>query len=531
MSLLSRLLATSSLSLAGLFFTPLLTAAGIPATVTLGNLEQTYDGNPKVPSVHTFPLPLQTQVVYHNLDADAPAPESEVIYNDTPEPLSLSYMSYSFNAQNLSALGNYVQLGGAARKIESCDTILVTWVKASEWPELAAENPAGYYHPVTITIYEVKSSNELIFRTEATQNVLVPWKPLTKPDGSVYNKNGYAFRAHIPFPDGIILPERVMVMVSYNTQTTGFSPTGSPGPYNSLNVATKDTNNVVPMGHDVEPDVVLQVRNNLWLYPSLGWTTTSVPMIRLNASTEETITPPTGAGTWKATARVSNADYSGTASSIFTVQRAAATVSLDQLTQVADNQPKSVSITTNPPNLALVTTFDNSPTLPISVGKYAVHTEISDPNYQGQADAVFWLGNNLESWISPWVNNGSIPASSVGGSEDPDQDSISNLMEYAFALDPSNANHELPDLGLPRADFSSGRFSLIFRKNLTATDLEYQVEVASDSGNMESWLPAVTEDEVISTEGPVQTIRATLQSEAADPRHFLRLKVTRQNSP
>ncbi len=520
-----------SFAFGGLLISPIATASALPATVTLGNLSQTYDGSAKIPDVATLPIGLPSQIVYRNLSPNAPPPVSEVVYNDCPNPLALSYLSYSFHGQSLTALGNYIQLGATARKIESCDTILVTWAKASDWPALAAANPAGYYHPITLFIYEVKSTNDLVFRTEATQSVLVPWKPIINPDGSPNNNNGFAFQANIPFPSGIILPERVLVMVSYNTQAAGFSPTGSDGPYNSLNVALKNTYNIAPVGADVNADLVLQIRNGIWYYPSSGWTATSAPMVRLNASSEETITLPTNAATWRATARVSNADYDGTANAILTIQPAVATVTLDHLTQVADGTPKSVAVSTSPPNLPWLTTYGGSTSLPTAIGKYAVHTVITDPNYQGLADGELWLGNNFQSWISPWVVSGSIPASAVGGNEDPDQDSISNLMEYALALNPSTANHGLPDLGLPRADYSSGQLSIIYRKNLTATDLNYQVEVAVEPGNMESWFPAISTSEVLATEGSVQTIRTTLQAPTTDPRHFLRLKVTRQGSP
>lgn len=523
---------TLGLAAAACFSSAHVTAAATPATVSLGNLVQTYDGIFKSPSVATVPAGLPVQVVYRNLNPTPPAPVSQVVYNDSPNPLASSYLSYAFQAQSLSALGNFIQLAGTARKLESCDVILVNWAKASDWPALAAANPAGYVHPITLTIYEVTSSNQFVFRTEATQNVVVPWRPLTLPNGNPYPYFGCAFRANIPFLNGITLPERVLIMVSFNTQNSGFSPIGSPGPYDTLNVAQKTTTDVTPVGTDVNPDVVLQVKNGVWLYPSSGWTNSSAPLLRLNALSTETTTPPTNAGTWQASARVSNPDYTGTASSTFTIQPAAASVELGNLSQTVDGNPKSATITTTPPNLAVDVTYNGVATSPITPGTYAVHAVITNPNYQGLADGqLSLLGQTLNTWIAPWVTNGQIPGAAAGSNDDPDQDSISNLMEYALALDPSTSNHGLTDLGLPHLEFLSGQLSLIFRRNLAATDLEFQIEAAAQPGGPEGWSPAVTANEIVSTVGLVQTIRATLLNPSTDPRLFLRLRITQQDQP
>ncbi len=521
--------AASALTLVAFLLPSLLPAATQPAIVTLGDLAHTYDGAPKVPSVATSPLSLPTQIVYHNLSPNAPTPSNEIVYNDTPEPLANSYLSYGFHAQNLTALGNYIKLGKTARKIHSCDVILVNWAKAADWPELAAENPDGYIHPISITIYELKSTNELVFRTDVTQDILVPWRPTTNPDGSPYTLNGYAFRATLAFPNGIILPEHIMAMVSFNTQASGFSPTLRDGPYNSLNVALKNSLNVVPVGSDLNNDVVLQIRNGTWFYPSTGWKNVSAPMLRIVASSEETITPPVDAGTWRATARVANADFKGSAAEIITIQPAVATVTIEGLTQVVDGTEKPVTVTTVPPGLSVTTTYNHSLVAPVSLGRYAVFADLDDPNYQGQATAELWLGNDFQSWLHPWLHNGDISASATGGHEDPDGDSITNLMEYALALDPSTASHGLDDLGLPRVDIGTTELSLIYRRNISATDLQYEIEVTDDLGNPESWSVVESQDEILSTENHVQTVRATVGNPRTGATGFIRLKVSRSN--
>lgn len=107
-------------------------------------------------------------------------------------------------------------------------------------------------------------------------------------------------------------------------------------------------------------------------------------------------------------------------------------------------------------------------------------------------------------------------------SSDPDGDGLSNLLEYAMALEPT-----IPDAqNAPSVSVApNGRLQLTYRRNLQATDLTYSVQGVSDLGA--AWLPLVspsTED--LGTVGNVQTLRAT---DTVDPglRRFLRLSITK----
>ena len=62
------------LGAAACLFAPRVSASALPATVSFGNLVQTYDGTPKAPSFTTVPSELPVQVVYRNLSPTAPIP-------------------------------------------------------------------------------------------------------------------------------------------------------------------------------------------------------------------------------------------------------------------------------------------------------------------------------------------------------------------------------------------------------------------------------------------------------------------------
>lgn len=516
-----------SRSLAGLFLPISIAAAGSPATVTLDHLVQTYDGTAKVPGVTTEPPSLNVSLRYFDPAVAAAQPIAETVYNNTPGPLGLSYSSLSFSSQGTCGLGDRVQLAGTARALNSVDVVLVTWAKASAYPSLAMADPTGWHHPVKMSIYDMDTTGSLSLKGEITQSIFVPWRPLTYPGYSVYPYNGFAFQAHFDFPAGLVLPEKPVFLVSYNTSSSGFEPIGVPGPYDALNVASGDGPTT---GTDDNPSAALWVRApSSWVYPAVG---TRPPMIVVKASaTPElgSITPPVNAGTYRVVAKISDPDFVGESAADLTIQPAAAQIELGNLVQVADGTPKWVTATTVPSGIPVSLTYDGAVELPSKLGRLAVHATIQDPNYVGSADADLLLGQSLQSWMGAWVQNGLIPVSETGPHDDPDHDSIDNLLEYAMGLDPSSPNTpSTAGNGTPVAEFNAKTLSLIYRKNLLATDLVYEVQTTTQIGGSETWEPASTVESIVSTDGSIQTIRAQLPPQTNENHRFVRLSVVRQ---
>ena len=297
----------------------LLMAGFSPASdppVVLSGLTRDYTGSPIIPAAATSPQGLPVALLYRELSSTAPGGDSETVFNSIPATLPLSFASLSF-AAGVSGLGNYVRLGGGARELESCDVVMVNWARASQFPDWAALNPSGYEHPVTVTLFTVSPANSLTHLATVTRTITVPWRPDTLPNGQPWPFNGYAFTATFAFPPGTILTEQVMVMVNYDTQSTGFTPIGQSGPYNQLNVALDGT--APSTGADLDPDVVLRVTPEAWYYPNSGWSGFSGPMARLRASHRVTKTPPVIPGSYQVTAIVGSTGTEGIASGILTI--------------------------------------------------------------------------------------------------------------------------------------------------------------------------------------------------------------------
>ena len=73
------------------------------------------------------------------------------------------------------------------------------------------------------------------------------------------------------------------------------------------------------------------------------------------------------------------------ASSILDVTSPIATVTLSNLVQYFDTTAKSVSVTTVPPGLSVMVTYNGSTAAPTNTGNYTVVATINDPIYQGSA--------------------------------------------------------------------------------------------------------------------------------------------------
>ena len=77
----------------------------------------------------------------------------------------------------------------------------------------------------------------------------------------------------------------------------------------------------------------------------------------------------------------------GASSAVFALTNTPATaqVTLGNLQQTFDGNPKSVSVITNPAGLNMAVTYDGSATAPTNAGTYAVIATVNDPGFIGQA--------------------------------------------------------------------------------------------------------------------------------------------------
>lgn len=217
----------------------------------------------------------------------SPIQAAVVVFGNIPSPgqtgYDTSYYSHGFEAQGTAELGNVVGLAGTARKLDTVTITMVTYAKASEWSSMYANNNAGWYHSIMLTVYKADASEIL-----ATQTIsaLIPWsQPALGQTGMAFNV-GFDFSS-----ENITLPNSVLVSVAYNTQHNGFNPLGTVGPYNKLNYGTFDDSPIV--GTDVDPTQVMRVTtanpDSILFETSGGWVDRA-PMMKITATEASPVT-------------------------------------------------------------------------------------------------------------------------------------------------------------------------------------------------------------------------------------------------
>ena len=206
-----------------------------------------------------------------------PASHSAIvtIFDNIPEPgqtnYNTSYTSIGYQATQTTELGNLVNLAGTARQLNTIKVNMVTYAGWADtnWTSWRDNHPAlwntnGYFHSLTMRVYQMTSSNTVQVLTSQTKtNVLVPWAQPSGTNSITLSPNtGQAFTLSYDFAaENLILPNSVIVSIGFDTQNYGDFPTGTNGPYNSLNFGVLSTN-MITVGSDVNSNDFFWIKGN-----------------------------------------------------------------------------------------------------------------------------------------------------------------------------------------------------------------------------------------------------------------------------
>lgn len=445
--------------------------------VSFRDLTPVYSGSPLWPQVMVAGQPRAATFQCRKIDPVA----APAVFSNLPTVLGLSYQSLGFAANQTSALGNLVRLSGTARVADHVEVVMVTWATAAKYPDLAATDSTGYRHPVTATLYEIKTSVTgavtLLQLEQSTVQIHVPWRPAALPDGKPYPHNGYAFQPPIPFSAEVRVPEQCLIAISFNTQNSGESPLGVAGPYNELNLALGTS--APKIGTDVNADEVFWIKNGQWFYPARNWGGFGSPILKLGtraaAPLQPLLTPdaPLHAATYHIEATI--APEGAVAGAVMTVAKKAILLETAGLTKsIADPDP-FITVTNRSPGLAVSIHYGDSSTRPEKPGNHPFTATITDPDHTGSLSGVFRLtGLTYAQWQQ-------LEAPQAGaGSEDPDSDGQANWLEYAVGGDPAKSSQPL------RLDPIPGGIRIGFMKRREMPDIRVSLESSMD---LTTWLP------------------------------------------
>jgi len=236
---------------------------------------------------------------------------------------------------------------------------------------------------------------------------------------------------------------------------------------------------------------------------------------------EDAAQAPVAAGTYAVEATITDPNYSGSAEGTLVIQKATAGVSLGGLDAVFDGSPKTASVVTDPPGLAVNLTYDGLTNAPSAVGSYQVLAIVDDPNHTGSASGTLVISpaGGWDAWVAANFSEVQIAQGMAAEDVDPDGDGFPNLVEYALGLDPSVADPMM------QAVRDADGFWFVFQRPAGRTDVTCTAESSDDLG---LWNPVILEKQ---SEGDPELWRARDPLTSGDPaKRFLRLRFSRMPS-
>jgi hypothetical protein len=183
----------------------------------------------------------------------AAAAGAEVIYKNIP---SAALPALGFESDSVWEFGGEVEFEGTARKSPTVAVELESYACQTGSVETCQTTPGSRFEwPITLSIYKVGSLSSPIARI--TKTFKIPYRPSESPKcPNVGWSKGYGAKCafargtKITFQlPGATLPGQAVIAVAYNTETYGAEPTGTAGPYDSLNVAVNATYQCINENH------------------------------------------------------------------------------------------------------------------------------------------------------------------------------------------------------------------------------------------------------------------------------------------
>ncbi|MRR29937.1 hypothetical protein EG834_06385, partial [bacterium] len=184
-------------------------------------------------------------------------------------------------------------------------------------------------------------------------------------------------------------PSGLTVDLTYNGSSTLPVNVGTyavKGTINDANYEGFDTASLIISAADSKIALVAATLTQTYDGSPKSVTASTTPLgVAYSITYDGSSTAPTAAGEYKVEAKITDPNYTGTATGTLTIKKASAKVTLANLNQTYNGSPLPVTATTDPEGKTVNFTYDGSSTAPTNAGSYAVVGTINDSNYEGSA--------------------------------------------------------------------------------------------------------------------------------------------------
>jgi hypothetical protein len=357
------------------------------ATVTLGNLLQTYDGSTKTVTVTTAPTNLTVSVTYDGF------PIGQVNAGSYTVIVTVSDANYQGGATNTLVIAKAaatVTLGNLSQTYDGTAKTVSATTSPTNFPVNITYNGSAT-PPTNAGNYTVIGTiNHTNYQGSVT-NTLAVAKILGSVSLSSLSQtyNGSARNA-----TATTSPSGMAVDFTYNGSTSAPTNAGSYtviGTINNVNYFGSATNTLIVS----QASGTVNLSSLLQTYDGTGrnaTATTSPVGLAVNFTYNGSANAPTNAGNYTVVGTINDINYFGSATNTLTVNKALATVTLGNLAQTYDGTGKNISVTTAPTNLTVIVTYNGSTNSPTNAASYTVIGIINEANYFGGATNILVVG-------------------------------------------------------------------------------------------------------------------------------------------
>jgi hypothetical protein len=357
------------------------------ATVTLGDLAATYDGSAKTAAATTSPEGLVVDLTY---DGSSAAPTAAGSYAVVATIADANYEGTASGTLVIGKATATVTLGdlaatydGSAKSASATTSPEGLAVNLTYDGSTSAPVAAGSYAVVAAiddANYEGTASGTLVIGKAAASVTLGDLAATY--DGS--SKTASATTS----------PEGLVVDLSYEGSAAAPTAAGSypvVATINDLNYEGTASGMLV-IGKATATVTLADLAATYDGSGKAASVTTDPEGLAVSLTYNESATAPIAAGNYPVVATINDLNYEGTVSGTLVVGKAVATVTLGNLAATYDGSAKAASGTTDPEDLALSLTYDESATAPTAAGSYAVTATINDANYEGTVSGTLVIG-------------------------------------------------------------------------------------------------------------------------------------------
>ncbi len=315
-----------------------LTITQTAATVTLGNLSQTYDGTPKSATATTTPSGLAVSITYNG---SATAPTLVGSYAVVATITDPNYQGTASGTLNIAKAAATVTLGSLSQAYDGTPKAATATTTPSGLTVAFTYNGSATA-PTAVGSYTVVGTiSDANYQGSATGTLVISSASATVTLGSLSQTYDGTPKA----ATATTTPSGLTVAFTYNGSAT--APTNA-GSYTVVGTITSPgytgsasgTLNIAKAAATVTLGSLSQAYDGT---PQAATATTTPSGLTVTFTYNGSATAPTAIGSYTVVGTISDTNYQGTASGTLTIGKGTATVTLGSLSQAYDGTPKAAT--------------------------------------------------------------------------------------------------------------------------------------------------------------------------------------------